>query len=174
VLIALADRDAADERPDDTIADRPARRRIRVLLDGAVVGARIGGRVALIDAVRRLAERPLFTAAAALTLVNLGRLDNLDEIADLCTGRPGLAVRVAERVGSRVRELPDLIDGAHLHGVVRRLAVRGDLAGGLFAIALIRPGATFEWAAPWRDLLLGLRAHTDADVREEAYSIDMS
>jgi hypothetical protein len=178
VLTGLADRDTADDRPDDTLADRPARRRIRVLLDGAVVSARTpvgaGGHAALIEAVRPLAERPLFTGVGAGALVGLGRLDNLDEIADLCTGRPGLAVRVAERVGPRLRELPELIDAGHLHGVVRRLAGRGDLAGGLFAVALVRPGASFEWASPWRDLLVGLRAHPDADVREEAYAIDMS
>jgi hypothetical protein len=162
VLLGLADRDAADDRPDDTLADRPARRRIRVLLDGAVASARgpvgAGARAALIEAVRRLAERPVFTGVGAGALVGLGRLDNLDEIADLCTGRPGLAVRVAERVGPRIRELPELpelLDAGRLYGVVRRLAGRGDLAGGLFAVALVRPGVSFEWAAPWRDLLVG-------------------
>jgi hypothetical protein len=82
-------------------------------------------------------------------------------------------VAAASRVGVRLRGLPDLIDAARLHGVVRRLAGRGDLAGGLFAVSLVRPGATFEWSAPWRDLLVSLRAHPDADVREEAYAIDM-
>jgi hypothetical protein len=83
-------------------------------------------------------------------------------------------VRAAERIGPRVRELPDLIDPAHLRGVIRRLAGRGDLAGGLFAVALVRPGASFGWGEPWRDLLVALRGHPDADVREEAYAIDMS
>jgi hypothetical protein len=83
-------------------------------------------------------------------------------------------VATADRVAARLRELPELVDVDRLHGVVRRLAGRGDLAGGLFAVALVRPGATFEWSAPWRDLLVSLRAHPDADVREEAYAIDMS
>ena len=178
VLMRLADRDAADTRPDDTLADRPARRRIRVLADGAAVRARgllrSADRSPLIGPVRRLAERPAFRAIAAVTLVGLGRLDNLDEIADLCAGRPALAVRAAERIGPRVRELPDLIDPAHLRGVIRRLGGRGDLAGGLFAVALVRPGASFGWGEPWRELLVALRGHPDADVREEAYAIDMS
>ncbi|MGA3541045.1 hypothetical protein ACK8GE_17325 [Micromonosporaceae bacterium DT194] len=41
-------------------------------------------------------------------------------------------------------------------------------------MALVRVGASFGWRASWRDLLIGLRRHADADVREEAYAIDMS
>ncbi|WP_211349508.1 hypothetical protein [Micromonospora pisi] len=107
-------------------------------------------------------------------LVNLGRLDNLDEIAALCAGRPVLAIRTAEHVGARLRGLREWPDPAILTGTVARLAERGDLAGGLFAVALVRHGASFGWKAPWRDLLIGLRRHPDADVREEAYAIDMS
>jgi hypothetical protein len=70
-------------------------------------------------------------------------------------------------------ELPELIDPALLHGVVRRLADRGDLAGGLFAVALTRPGASFEWALAWRELLFGLRTHPHADLRDDAFAIDM-
>jgi hypothetical protein len=178
LLVRLADRDAADDRPDDPVADRPARRRVGVLLAGAVIlmrsPSRSRGRAAVADAIRRLAARPAFTAVAVPALVGLGRLDDLDEIADLCAGRPALAVAAAGRVGARLRELPEVVGGTLLPGLVRRLAGRGDLAGGLFAVALVRPGATFEWAAPWRDLLVALRAHPDTDVREEAYAIDMS
>jgi hypothetical protein len=57
---------------------------------------------------------------------------------------------------------------------ITRLAARGDLAGGLFAVALVRHGAGFGWKTPWRQLLIGLRQHLDADARAEAYAIDMS
>ena len=174
----LIERDAADDRPGGPAADRPARRRVDVLARGAVTWSRtrpVGtAPPGLVAAARWLAGQPGYARTAAETLVGLGRLGNLDEIADLCAGRPALAVRIAERVGARLRELPESIDPAILRGTVVRLAARGDLAGGLFAVALVRPGATFGWSAPWRELLLGLRRHPDADVRDEAYTVDMS
>jgi hypothetical protein len=111
---------------------------------------------------------------AAGMLVDLGRLDNLDEVAGSCAGRPVLAVRTAERVGARLRGLRERPAPALLAGTVTRLAARGDLAGGLFALALVRHGAGFGWKTPWRELVIGLRRHADADVRAEAYAIDMS
>ncbi|MFK3984359.1 hypothetical protein ACI2K4_28800 [Micromonospora sp. NPDC050397] len=113
----------------------------------------------LVTAARWLAGRPGFAGTAATTLVGLGRLDNLRELADLCADRPALAVRTAERVGARLRELPESIDPGVLRGTIGELAGRGDLAGGLFAVALVRVGATYGWSSPWRDLLLGLRHH---------------
>ena len=130
--------------------------------------------IALVGSARWLAGHPTFTGMAAGLLVDLGRLDNLDEAAGLCAGRPLLAIRTADRVGARLRDLQSWPDPAVLAGTVARLAERGDLAGGLFAMALVRHGAGFGWKAPWRDLLIGLRRHPDADVREEAYAVDMS
>ncbi|MEW2592827.1 hypothetical protein AB0893_20680 [Micromonospora aurantiaca] len=54
------------------------------------------------------------------------------------------------------------------------LAGRGDLAGGLFAVTLVAHGSEFGWKTPWRDLLTAVRRHPDADVREAAYTLDMS
>jgi hypothetical protein len=177
-LARLVDRDAADDHPGDPAADRPARRRIELLARGAVVrsGSRptSADRTALVESARWLAGHPAFTGTATGLLVDLGWLNNLDEIAGLCAGRPVLAIRTAERVGARLRRLREWPDPAVLTGTVARLAVRGDLAGGLFAVALVRHGAGFGWKAPWRDLLVGLRRHPDADVREEAYAVDMS
>ncbi|MEU7574603.1 hypothetical protein [Micromonospora sp. NPDC049240] len=176
-LARLVDRDAADDRPGDPAADRPARRRVDVLARGAAVRVAHrpadADRTALVDAARRLAGRPGFVGTAAGLLVDLGRLDNLDEVAALCAGRPVLAVRAAGRVGARLRALPDWPDLTGLDDVVARLAGRGDLAGGLFAVALVRHGAVSGWPEPWRGLLTGLRRHPDADVREEAYGVDM-
>ncbi|SBT40718.1 hypothetical protein GA0070621_1035 [Micromonospora narathiwatensis] len=177
-LARLVDRDADDDHPGDPAADRPARRRIELLARGAVVRSRSrpanADRTTLVESARWLAGHPAFTGMATGLLVDLGRLDNLDEVAGLCAGRPVLAVRTAERIGVRLRGLREWPDPAILTGTVARLAGRGDLAGGLFAVALVRHGASFGWKAPWRDLLVGLRRHPDADVREEAYAIDMS
>ncbi|MFC7546932.1 hypothetical protein [Plantactinospora sp. GCM10030261] len=174
----LVDRDAADDRPGDRSADRPARRRIDLLARGAATRSGIqpatADRTGLVESARWLAGRPAFAGTAIRLLVDLGRLDNLDEIADLCAGRPVLAARLADRVGARLRGLREWPEQAVLTGAIRRLAGRGDLAGGLFAVALVWHGAGFGWPAPWRDLLVGLRGHPDADVREGAYAIDMS
>ncbi|MGX7671334.1 hypothetical protein [Plantactinospora sp. DSM 117369] len=174
----LTQRDAADSQPAGPGADRPARRRIETLAQAAVTWARSTpldtNRSAMVTAARQLATQPAFTGTATAMLVGLGRLDNLDQIADLCAGRPALAVRTAARVAARLRELPNSMDAAVLRPAILRLAGRGDLAGGLFAIELTRPGATFGWSAAWRDLLLDLRHHPDPDVREEAYTVDMT
>ncbi|MGY0002385.1 hypothetical protein [Micromonospora sp. I033] len=177
-LTRLVDRDAADDHPGGPAADRPARRRIELLARGAVVRSRSrpdsADRTALVESARWLANQPAFAGTATGLLVDLGRLDNLDEVAGLCAGRPVLAIRTAERVGTRLRGLREWPDPAILTGTVARLAGRGDLAGGLFAVELVRHGAGFGWKAPWREQLIGLRRHPDADVREEAYAVDMS
>ncbi|MBO4205894.1 hypothetical protein [Micromonospora echinofusca] len=177
-LARLVDHDGSDDHPGDGIADRPARRRIALLARGAVVrsGSRPASadRSALVESARWLAGHPAFVGTAAGLLVDLGRLDNLDEVAGLCAGRPVVAVRAAERVGARLRGLRGGVDPAALADTVDRLAGRGDLAGGLFAVALVGHGADFGWKTPWRDLLTGLRRHPDADVREEAYAVAMS
>ncbi|MEU4237334.1 hypothetical protein [Actinoplanes sp. NPDC026619] len=174
----LVDRDLADDHPGGPASDRPARRRINLLARGAIIrsGSRPtdADRTALVESARWLAGHPSFAGTAAGLLVDLGRLDNLDEIAGLCAGRPVLAIRTAEHVGARLRGLRDWPDPAVLAGTVARLAGRGDLAGGLFAVAMVRHGAGFGWKTPWRDLLIGLRRHPDAEVRDEAYAIDMS
>ncbi|GAB3158478.1 hypothetical protein GCM10027290_61810 [Micromonospora sonneratiae] len=176
-LARLVDRDADDDHPGDPVSDRPARRRIELLARGAVVrsGSRPANadRTALVESARRLAGHPAFAGTATGLLVELGRLDNLDEVAGLCVGRPVLALRTADRVGTRLQGLRERVDLAFLTGTVARLAGRGDLAGGLFAVALVRHGASFGWKAPWRDLLIGLRRHPDADVCAEAYAVDM-
>ena len=74
------------------------------------------------------------------------------------------------RAGTRLRSLRDWSDPT----AIARLAARGDVAGGLFAVALVVHGAGVGWKDPWRGLLETLRAHPDADVREEALGIDMS
>ncbi|MGC4747030.1 hypothetical protein ACLQ28_15410 [Micromonospora sp. DT201] len=177
-LARLVNRDANDDHPGDPAADRPARRRIELLARGAAVRSESkpanADRTALVQAARWLADHPDFAGAATALLVDLGRLNNLHEIADLCADRPVLAFRTAERVGARLRSFREWPAPAIFTDNIARLAGRGDLAGGLFAVALVRHGAGFGWKAPWRDLLIGLRRHPNSDVREEAYAVDMS
>ncbi|TDC73280.1 hypothetical protein E1193_25835 [Micromonospora sp. KC606] len=177
-LARLADLDATDDHPGDPATDRPARRRIDLLARGAAIRSRHRptgvDRTRLIEAARWLAGHPAFASTATGLMVDLGRLDNLDEIAELCAGRPVVAVRTADRVGARLQSLRERPDSDALADAIARLANRGDLASGLFAVALVRHGASFGWKTPWRDLLITLCRHPDADVREQAYAIDMS
>ncbi|MBQ1046296.1 hypothetical protein KBX03_27740 [Micromonospora sp. C72] len=177
-LQRLVERDAADEDPGGPAADRPARRRVDLLAVGAALwsGTRPADadRAGLVAAARWLAGQDGFLGTATRLLVDLGRLDNLDEIATLCAGRPVVAVRTAEHVGYRLRDIRQRPDPAVLADTVAHLGGRGDLAGGLFAVALVAHGSVFGWKTPWRDLLIGLRRHPDADVREAAYTLDMS
>ncbi|MBB4750710.1 hypothetical protein [Actinoplanes lobatus] len=166
-------RDAAGSGVVPSRADRPARRRIELIVRAAARRGSGVGRAELIPEIRRLAGRPGYLRLALASLVELGRLDNLDEIADRCAGRPVVTVDVAQRVGARVRQLPELIDAEVLAPLIRGLTARGDLPGGLIALSLARIGATFGWGWPWRDLLLALRAHPDPEVSDSAYEIDM-
>ncbi|WP_250008703.1 hypothetical protein [Actinoplanes sp. M2I2] len=149
----------------------PVRRRLDVLARGTAAWSRDApaatGRSALIASARWLAARPGRRPVAAALLLGLGRLDNLDELADLCAGRPVLAVRTADRIRDRLIELPAFEDRA----AIGRLAARGDLAGGLFAVALLTD-TRVRWTDPWRDLLGSLRDHHEPEVRDEAWDVD--
>ncbi|MFG1718591.1 hypothetical protein ACGFLT_19430 [Micromonospora chalcea] len=177
-LERLLERDAADDDPGGPAADRPARRRVDLLAAGAALWSAgrpaDADRAGLVATARWLAGQDGFLGTATRLLVDLGRLDNLDEVAALCADRPVIAVGTAEHVGHRLRDLRQRPDPAVLAGTVAHLGGRGDLAGGLFAVALVAHGSVFGWKTPWRDLLIGLRRHPDADVREAAYTLDMS
>ena len=88
----------------------------------------------------------------------------------LATGtpfRPAVATMVAALGGlADADELAELCTGRPV------LAARGDLAGGLLALALIRDGAVTRPA--WRAELLDLRRHPETEVRDEAYAVALS
>ncbi|WP_033337510.1 hypothetical protein [Catenuloplanes japonicus] len=171
-LRAALDLLVLDPPGDDPAADQPARRRIDVLTQGAAIRARtMPDRTPLIDVARALADRPDHLGVALRLLVELGRLDNLDEIADRCAGRPVLAARIAAQAGAYLRTASRWTDPRE---TIARLTARGDLAGGLIAVELARHGASVNWHTPWRELLTALRAHPDPDVRDEALSADMT
>ncbi|SDT41915.1 hypothetical protein [Actinoplanes derwentensis] len=176
VLLRLADLDAADERPGDAGSDRPAYRRLNLILTLTADRARLPRTVdwsVEIAAARELAARPGLLRPAAGMLLHLGWLSHLDEVADRCAGQPvlaaGLAGTVRDVAGDRDHDVP-----AEVLATAGRMATRGDLAGGLFATALAERGGTHGWAGPWRSLLLTLRAHPDAAVRGTAYDVDMT
>ncbi|WP_229830517.1 hypothetical protein [Actinoplanes ianthinogenes] len=175
---ALSRLAATPEPQPEPGADLPARRRVEVLAQGvATLGRSLppgAGRGALIAGMHALAARPGYLTVALSALVSLGHLDNLLEIADRCAGRPVIAARLAERVGARLREDRNPPSPAVLHDLIERLAWRGDLAGGLFAVQLVRFGAGYRWAGRWRELLLALRSHPDPDVRDDAVTVTMT
>ncbi|MFG6201550.1 hypothetical protein [Nonomuraea sp. JJY05] len=133
------------------------------------------------DAMDVLAAQPLLLPQVAeLGMALLPRETDGDELAealcalaDLLTDRPVLAARTA---GTAVSELfgeygrkPPLPMAVALPAA-RRLAGRGDLSGGLFALRLIRAGGQHtEWVAPWRELLRDLRDSPHLEVRQEAW-----
>jgi len=58
--------------------------------------------------------------------------------------------------------------------IAGQLRDRGDLAGGLTAVALTRLGVSVGFAEPYRGLVRSLRAHPIADVRDAAYAVRLS
>ncbi|MEV4015930.1 hypothetical protein AB0J35_36055 [Nonomuraea angiospora] len=133
------------------------------------------------DAMDVLATQPLLLPKVAeLGVALLPRetdgddlADALCALADLLADRPVLAARTA---GKAVSELfgeygwqPPLPIAVALPAA-RRLAGRGDLSGGLFALTLTQSGGQrTEWAAPWRELLRDLRDSAHLEVRQEAW-----
>jgi hypothetical protein len=177
-LDRLVERDADDDRPGGPDTDRPARRRAELLAQAVArrsaalpAGA---DRTRFAERARWLAGLPGYAATAVRLLIDLGRLENLDEIADLCAGRPVLAVRAAAHLDDRMRDLSAFTGADVLADTVARLAGRGDLAGGLLALSLAGLGDDVGWKAPWCDLLHELRRHPEAEVRDEALAVDMA
>ncbi|MGX6601448.1 hypothetical protein ACWKSP_04815 [Micromonosporaceae bacterium Da 78-11] len=176
ILDRLVELDEADADPGGPLRDRPARRRIELLARAVTTWIRLAvpetDRSPATAAAGRLTDRAPYVAAGMTMLVGLSRLDgdDLGLVADRCADRPVLAVRTAERIGTRLDELREPPEPSVLLSTADRLARRGDLAGGLFALTLADQG----WAAPWRDLLRDLRHHPVTEVRDEAYLVDMA
>jgi hypothetical protein len=98
----------------------------------------------------------------------------MPDLLELAAPRPILALRTADRLAARISRERESLDPAVLLAAARSLRLRGDTAGGLLALALVRAGASYGWPPVWRDLLRGLREHPDADVRDEAYAVAMA
>ncbi|WBB95005.1 hypothetical protein O7543_00960 [Solwaraspora sp. WMMA2080] len=186
-VAALARLDRADDRPGDPAWDRPAHRRLDRVVDAAVRWCRDADpetdRTAVRAAARTLAGFADLTPQAARLLTHLVPLAaptatpvaaELTALADLVADRPVLAGRLAETLTDQVRRAEGSWEPAVLVAVVGALAERGDLAGGLFAVALVRAGDRYGWSPPWRSPLHRLRRHPVPDVRSAALDIAMA
>ncbi|WJK38044.1 hypothetical protein O7608_16055 [Solwaraspora sp. WMMA2056] len=185
-VAALARLDRVDDRPGDPAGDRPARRRLDRIVDAAARWCRDADpqtdRTAVRAAARTLAGFADLTPQTARLLAHLVPLAaptatpvvaELAALADLVADRPVLAGRLAETLTDQVRRAEGSWEPAVLTAVVGALADRGDLAGGLFAVALVRAGDRYGWSTPWRSPLHRLRRHPEPDVRSAALDIAM-
>jgi hypothetical protein len=195
VFARLVADDDQDTQPGSPNRDRPARRTLtRVVTaasrwarahhaaaggtvaarDGAAAGGTAAARadvstLAAREAARALAAHPAFLAAGAGLLLALADAEpaSLAEVADLVAERPALAVSLAGKI-----EEPR--PHAGLPATAGVLGDRGDLAGGLFAVALVAAaGSASRWTEPWPDALNRLRAHPHPDVADAAYRREM-
>ncbi|MER7890020.1 hypothetical protein ABTX15_09375 [Micromonospora sp. NPDC094482] len=187
-LRTLVRLDDADPDLGGPAADRPARRRIGAIVDEAGNWAGTAGpqvdRAPARQAAVALGRHPAYVAEAAGLLSALLRLDavtsgqlvaEIVRIAELVDGRPVLAGRLAHLLGRRTtRWRPTSVDPALLLDAAGSLAGRGDVATGLFAVALARHGRSLGWPQPWRNLLRLLRGHPVADVRDAAFGVSMA
>ncbi|WP_326552788.1 hypothetical protein [Micromonospora sp. NBC_01813] len=184
---AVARLDRADDRPGDPAWDRPARRRLDRVVDAAARWCRDAGpdtdRAAVRAAARTLVGFADLAPQAARLFAHLVPLAaataspvvaELAALADLVADRPVLASRLAETVTDQVRRAEGSWDPAVLTAAAGALADRGDLASGLFAVALTRAGHRFGWSPPWRSLVHRLRHHPVPDVRSAAFDIAMA
>ena len=173
----LADQDALDTA-GNAERDRPWRERLDDLTT-AVVHWSAGAdstvdRGPALAAARSLAERAGFLTPALRMMVALGGLEVLDEVADRCAGRPIVAYHASRALATHLTSRQETIDPVRQLALAAGHEQRGDLARGLFAVALTQRGDEFEWPVEWRDRLRSLRQHRDPDVREAATSIVMS
>ncbi|WP_203841074.1 hypothetical protein [Winogradskya humida] len=179
LLVAL---DLADPEPGSAVRDRPARRRLNAIADRLTSWARdnvVRDAERVREAARKLAPHPAFLSDAAGLLTALADLrpagadalgDRLAEIADLVAARPAVAVRLASQL-DRIRRYSFTARPELGLPAARQLTDRGDLAGGLLALALLAPGGSQQWSPPWQEALQRLRDHPDPDVSAEAYGV---
>lgn len=172
VLGRLITLDRDDPDPGSPERDRPARRCVsRIAEDVAawVQSHPAGDRWPAYEAGLTLAAEPAFLADGAALLVTLAGShgEPLAEVADLVAARPALAVGLAGRIADT---RPDDARLDEIPAVARRLADRGDLAGGLFALSLVKAaGQAKRWEEPWPEALRGLRRHPHPEVADAAY-----
>ncbi|MEV8314258.1 hypothetical protein AB0Q95_08805 [Streptomyces sp. NPDC059900] len=177
-LAALASSDTGAPQ-DAQDRDLPARRRIEYVAEALAEGGE-PYRAAALAAGSLLAGYADHVPQAAEILVAAldvgGEPEEVGEallrLARLHEGRPALAMRSAIALGERLTDTEYPGEAAVLLPVARRLATAGGHANGLFALALTDGlGERTNWPAPWRALLVSLRAHDVPDVRDAALSV---
>ncbi|MET9429941.1 hypothetical protein [Streptomyces sp. NPDC003036] len=174
--VAAGEYEALEDR------DLPARQRLSALVEILPVdqGQGPGARPVVEAVAAQLAVEPALAAARARLLVTLVDLDaepseltaRLRAVADAVDGRPALAARTADRLGSRVAVTHRAQDPAVALAAAERCTAAGDPGAGLLAVALVGTlGIRLGWPAPWRAALRTLRRHPVADVREAALEV---
>ncbi len=95
---------------------------------------------------------------------------SLLDIAEVAAGRPLLVARAVAEIGAVLEN--SRIDNGRVLLAVHQLTSRGDLAGGLIAVELLKSvGERIGWPQPTRSSLRWLRRHPDGDVRAAAWSV---
>ncbi|MFI1577241.1 hypothetical protein [Embleya sp. NPDC020630] len=182
VIEALIALDRAPDVPNaEADRDRPARRRLEVLLGWARAWAErepVHSEPVLRPVRVVLAAEPeLRFAAARLTASGIPLTGDaveadLSALVALCADRPLAALGAADVLRDRLTRAGAPIDSATLRPVARALAANPAPAAGLFGCTLVRTvGAAAGWPIAWRALLRVLRAHPDPDVRETALAV---
>jgi hypothetical protein len=174
-LVAL---DRQDPDPGSPERDRPARRCVTRIAGDVTkwTQAHRTGDLSPARAVARiLVAEPAFLADGAELLVTLAGTETepLAEVADLVSERPALAARLAGLIADT---RPDTARLDEIPVVARRLADRGDLAGGLFALALVKAAGESQskrWSGPLPEALRRLRRHPQPEVADAAYRLAM-
>jgi hypothetical protein len=187
-LKQLADLDARDPTRSDPERDRPARRRLELLVASVTQWSTTAGpdadRSALADAGRALAGRAAFVPQAAMllgaaavatayTAAPAAMADSFDEVAELLAEQPIAASLVADGLSAAVAD-NTAINPSVVLSAAALLATHPDVPRGLFALALLAAGRSLGWPEPWRVVLRSLREHAAADVRTRALALDTS
>ncbi|TDD58704.1 hypothetical protein E1263_17965 [Kribbella antibiotica] len=93
----------------------------------------------------------------------------LPDLVEAVAGRPIVAYNTATRLGSRLNRYDVQWTPDQLESTARALAQSPELMAGLLAWAIIaEAGRRSGWAQGWRELLVALRNHPQADVRQAA------
>lgn len=182
VITTLIVSDGAPDAPNaEPEQDRPARRRLTVLLDQArawAVRAPAESAPVLRPVRAALAGVPELRIEAATLTASVLPLSGdavgagFADLVELCAGRALPAIRAAGVLRDRLGRAGAPIDATALTAAARELAACPAPAAGLFGCELARAlGVRAGWPAEWRALLRELRAHPDPDVRESALAV---
>jgi hypothetical protein len=178
--------DDEDPTRDDAQLDRPAFRRLVLLVEGLENWSRWAGpsadRSVLRSAGRQIAARfdrrylGVRLLVAAVALDKTAPIDDLTDIADLLAGPPVATTGVATVAQALRKQFgwQHPTDPSPVFEAAQRLAARGDLVGGMLAVALAGHGKTLGWPARWRELVRSLRRHDEADVRLAALDLSLA
>jgi len=170
--------DLAGSGTDEPGRDRPARQRLRIVVEQAsrwAIAADPDRDITPLTAAGRYlaGQADLTLAAATLNLAAVRFTDSgaqhllSDQLLDVCglledhpVTAAHLADAVTRRLSSDKRADPEMILPA-----AEALSEHGTLSTGLLAVALATYGAQLGWPDPWRAQIRELRKHPHPDVR---------